>query len=147
MGRQIITENDLLKIKSSKDESSRSEAVDLKKTAVDNYMDRLLKYIPAEIVAVYIFVESLILKEQSPEDLSVIYWIVFIAFAVLTPLYLWRILKVTKVIQLIISMLSFVVWVFAIGGPFILFGWYKSIYGAIILPIFILAVAIINPEE
>ena len=142
MGRQVITKKDLMKTK-----SSGPEAVEPKLTAADNYMDKLLKYIPAEIVAVYLFVEGLILQQQNPEEISAIYWIVFIAFCILTPLYLWRILKVVKVTQLLISMIAFVVWIFALGGPFVLLPWYKSIYGAILLPVFTFGIAIVEAEN
>jgi len=39
-----------------------------------------------------------------------------------------------------------VVWVFALGGPFALCGWYNPVYGSILLPVFTLLVAIWEAE-
>jgi hypothetical protein len=144
MGRQIITKRDLLTIRSNANKTLVPQSDEVK---ADNYSDKLLKYIPAEIVAVYIFVEGLILSSPAPGTLSGLYWIVFIAFCILTPLYLWKIQKVTKLTQLIIATVAFAVWVFALGGPFSFLAWYKPIYGAVFLPIFTLGIAIIEPEN
>jgi hypothetical protein len=146
MARQIVTQNDLMTMKSSVTKALPNEAVE-PKLKEDGYLDRLLKYIPAEIVTVYIFVEGLILQSSNQGELSGIYWIAFIAFCVLTPLYLWKIQKVTKVTQLLIALVAFVVWVFALGGPFVLLAWYKPIYGAVLLPIFTIAIAIVEAEN
>jgi hypothetical protein len=92
-------------------------------------------------------VEGLILQSPDQGELSGIYWIAFIAFCILTPLYLWKIQKVTKVTQLVIALVAFVIWVFALGGPFVLLAWYKPIYGAVLLPIFTIAIAIVEAEN
>jgi hypothetical protein len=146
MARQVVTQKDLLTMKSPTTRSAAPAAIQPAEKQ-DGFMDRLLKYIPAEIVAVYIFVEGLILSAGGTGSLSTLYWIVFIAFCILTPLYLWRIQRVTKVTQIIISLVAFVVWVFALGGPFVLLAWYKPIYGSVLLPIFTIAIAIVEAEN
>ena len=59
--------------------------------------------------------------------------------------------KVLKLQQHIISFLSFVVWVFALGGPFLLFSWYNPLYGEILLPVYkvnyLTACAVLNFDD
>jgi hypothetical protein len=54
--------------------------------------------------------------------------------------------KVLKLQQHFISLLSFIVWAFALGGPFALYSWYNPVYGSILLPVFTLLVAIWEAE-
>ncbi len=108
----------------------------------DNYTSRLLKYIPAEVIALYLTLDALIrTSEQLPIS---VYWIVFVVCLVLTYFYLRRVEKVGKNIQLLISVIAYCVWVFAIGGPFVYLNWYQPIYGGLLLPTYTLAVAIIE---
>jgi len=108
----------------------------------DGYFDRLFKYIPAELVAGYIFVIGVVKQLTDAGEIRVFQWLLFALFCILTPLYLWRVQKVLKIQQHVISLLSFIVWVFALGGPFALCSWYNPVYGSILLPVFTLLVAI-----
>jgi hypothetical protein len=112
----------------------------------DDYVTKLLKYIPVEVIALYITLEALVRSSggtQQPE--LQLYWFIFAFGIVVTPLYLWRIQKVHKVSQLSISTAAFLVWVFAMGGPhFNELGWYESIYGAMLLPIYTFLIPIIE---
>jgi len=112
----------------------------------DTYSDRLFKYIPAEIVAGYIFAAGMLENLTKSGEIRIFQWGLFLIFLVMTPLYLWRVQKVQKTSQHIISALSFVVWVFALGGPFSLYSWYNPVYGAVLLPVFTLAVAIVEAD-
>jgi hypothetical protein len=60
----------------------------------------------------------------------------------MTPLYLFFVQKVKKAKQLILSTLSFAVWVFALGGPFTLLSWYDPLYGALLLPVFTFTISL-----
>ena len=115
-------------------------------TQADDYSTRLLKYIPAEVVAVYVFVEGLIKQSSDTSSIQTLLWIVFVATFILTPLYLWRVQKVQKWVQLVVSTIAFAVWVFSLGGPFAMLAWYKAIYGAVLLPLFTFAAGILEPE-
>ncbi len=112
----------------------------------DVYFDRLLKYIPAEVVACYIFVLGIIEKLGGAQEKSIFHWVIFLVFCLITFFYLRKILHVGKIQQLAISVVAFVVWVFALGGPFALFAWYNPLYGAILLPVYTLAIAIWEAE-
>jgi hypothetical protein len=110
--------------------------------AVDDYINKLLKYIPAEIVAGFVTVDGIIRSvTQAP---IFIYWIVFAIFLILTPVYTGRISTVaglpTAWTQIIVATVGFLVWVFALGGPFSYFGWYLPAYGSILLVVFTLVI-------
>jgi len=145
MAREVLTLKDIQKYKKSVDTARLTEDA-VYPVGKDRYVDRLFKYIPAELVAGYIFVLGVVKRLTDSGEIMVLHWILFFIFCVLTPLYLWRVQKVLKLQQHIISLLSFVVWVFALGGPFALFTWYNPLYGEILLPVFTLAVAIWEAE-
>ena len=112
----------------------------------DDYGSRVLKYIPAEVVAVYIAVQGAINQADPTPTSATLLWIAFGILLVLTPVYLWRVTHVTKTLQLVIATVSFAVWVFSLGGPFAFLTWYQAIYGAVLLPLYTFAVGIIIPN-
>jgi len=146
MARQVISTKDLQNLQTkSAAPGSAPEAITQE---ADSYTERLIKYIPAEIVAVFILVQGLVQElSDDPVLFSRISWGIFILFCILTPLYLLRLQGVKKVTQLIISILAFAVWVFALGGPFATLGWYNPLYGQILLPIFTILIAIVVAEN
>lgn len=135
--REIITELDV------REPPSASPAQRLIK---DEYKDRLLKYIPAEIIAGQISIDA-ILAKASNTDYEVLSWFAFLALLALTPFYLKRLLKVTKRVQIAISMVSFCVWVAAYGGPFATIEGYDRVYAAVCMIIFTLAIPVIEPQS
>jgi hypothetical protein len=116
----------------------------------DHYKDRLVKLIPGEVVAVYLFLSGLIAvtdPEQVPH--GPLLTAVFVALLGLTWPYLVRIAGITNRTQLVISTIAFAVWVFSLGGPFVylmaLAGLkYHPIYGGLLLPLYTFAVPIID---
>jgi len=118
----------------------------MEKTVPDSYTDRLIKYIPSEIVAAFISMNGIVQSMAAKPDW--IDWAIFILLLVITPLYIWRVTtpkgEPAPMGQIAISTLSYVVWVFALGGPFIALSWYQSVYGALILPLYTLIVPIID---
>ena len=133
MTRQIISNKDFIQIKSANIKPQIKQ---------DNYFERLFKYIPSEIILLYITCEKIILSQSKiPINL---YWFIAIFCFVSTPLYLFFVAKVRKIPQIIVSTLSFAVWVFALGGPFSFISWYKPLYGAITLPIFTFLISFIQ---
>ncbi len=112
----------------------------------DDYQTRIVKYIPAEILAAFIAIESVI--NSTAQLTAVIHWVIFFALFALTPLYMWRVTseknKPPAKTQILVSTLSFFIWAFALGGPFLSLNWYQPVYGAVLLPIFTLVIPIIN---
>jgi len=146
MAREIVATADIIKLNQTETAPKLPGDSVSYPSVKDSYFDRLFKYIPAEIVAGYIFVLGLMEQLTEPDETRVLQWTVFAVFCLLTPFYLWRVQKVKKLQQHIISVLSFVVWVAALGGPFSQLEWYKQIYGEILLPVFTLTAAIWEAE-
>lgn len=113
----------------------------------DDFNTRVLKYIPAEVIAVYVFIQGVINQADPSTPNETLLWIAFGVLLALTPLYLWRVQNVTKAVQLVICTVAFAVWVFSLGGPFAFFTWYAPIYGAVLLPLFTFAAGIIIPAR
>jgi hypothetical protein len=116
----------------------------------DNYMSRVLKYIPSEIVVAYISMDGILRTCYNPnlwadrQILLKLLWIISAILTVLTPLWLWRVMRVRRLSQLFISTISVPVWLFALGGPFALLDWYRPALGAIVLPLYTLILPIIS---
>jgi hypothetical protein len=115
----------------------------------DNYMSRVLKNIPSEIVMAYIAIDGVLRTSYNPnvwaerQTLQTLLWGTLVTLTVLTPLWLWRVMGVRRASQLFVSTLSVLVWLFALGGPFALLDWYEPAFGAVVLPLYTLIVPII----
>jgi hypothetical protein len=76
---------------------------------------------------------------------------VFAAATVLTPIWTWRQTqeeeKPTAYTQIAIATGAFVVWVFALGGPFASLDFYSPLYGSLLLIFYTLIVGLVNPPE
>lgn len=115
--------------------------------SVDSFVDRLLKYIPADVVGGWIAVTGL-LSTLNPAP-SALVWGLFVIFVVFAFAWTFRQTKLpgepTAKKQIIIAGLAFVVWVFALGGPFAGFSWWSSALGSIALIVFTLAAPLVEP--
>ena len=113
----------------------------------DDYMNRLLKYIPAETVALYLTLQGIVLSGAADDpNLNTWLWVIFGLGLIGTTLYLWRLPKVRKVAQLAVSTTAFAVWVFAIGGAFASLSWYKPFIGSVVLVVFTFFAPLISPD-
>jgi len=116
----------------------------------DNYLTRVLKHIPSEIVMAYISIEGVLRTTYNPnipaerETLSTLLWVVTLTLTILTPFWLHRVMRVRRVSQLFISTLSVPIWLFALGGPFALQEWYEPAFGSIVLPLYTLVLPILS---
>lgn len=100
----------------------------------DNYSEKLIKLIPAEVVTVYLALVSIV---QTDEGIPLfIPWLVFLFGLVATFLYSRFTLKISDVRQLLVTTGAFCVWGIAIEGPFHQLPWYRDTYGALILPMY-----------
>ena len=144
MGRRVITTKDV--------SPPKTEGVFIKgkggvvpQPQIDDYPTKLIKYIPAEIVAAFVVVDGIL--RSAPQVPTAVYWIIFLVLLIFTPLYIWRVTtepnKPPAIAQILISTSSFFVWVFALGGPFSYLDWYQPVYGALVLPIFTLLIPIV----
>lgn len=111
----------------------------------DDYVQRLLKLIPAETVAMYLFLEGVTASglAQEPSQLATWLWAIFGILLVGNVLYIWRVLEVNDPIQYVILSLAFIVWIFTIGGPFQSLAFYQPFMGSLALGLFTFFVPII----
>ncbi|ODH01470.1 hypothetical protein A4S05_28865 [Nostoc sp. KVJ20] len=139
MGRRIIRKR------------FEADSTDVK---LDSYFDKLIKYIPSEIIGAWIAIKGLI-KSASGVPVNNSLWIIFFILIGLTSVYIFKQISVSEQIsskeeklsittQIIISTLAFIVWTFAIGEePFSSLPLYKPVYSSIILILFNLIIPLI----
>lgn len=124
---------------------------DLSGIRKDTYRERLLKYIPAEIVVFYVAVYGIAyaILAADPAFSLVARW-VLIAGIVATPLYLLEAEHVTDWVQLVISTAGFVLWGFGLGVvPLSELPGYNQIAASLALPLYVFISPIIEgmPER
>jgi hypothetical protein len=172
MTRRIISNHDINKIKSLPIEEQieylngmgittpdRLEGVDPQKIeeivnkvseTPDKYSDKLIKYIPAEVITLFMVINPLLItySKQKPESGEILHWFIFCIFLILTPLYLWRVEEVNNPSQLMISTLAFGTWVFGMGGPFTYIPFYveSPLLISIFVPLIIFSIPLIDPK-
>jgi len=101
----------------------------------NSFLQVLLKLIPSEVIAVFIFVQGVMPGQFWP------HFIMAVVLIALTPLYLSRAAGVQSRAQLVLSTLSMVVWIYAMGtGPlrFVRPPYYEPWHGAVLLAVWTL---------
>lgn len=117
---------------------------------LDTYFDRVVKYIPADVISAWLAVTGLI---SGREDIPVtlILWIALLCGLVLTAVWTLQQTEQSRhksaITQTLISTGAFIVWVFALGGPFAALAFYKPVYGSLLLIFYTLLVGLIIPPE
>lgn len=152
MSRNIITKRDIKLMEASASAAANVGGVGVRaqtsKQQPDSYETKLMKFIPGEIVSFYVALDAVVkTSTHGAGETQEAYWFIFIVCLIGTPLYLWKVGKAHKALQLFISTFAFAVWIFALGGPFESIDWYQShkLYPALTLPIFTFFVAMIDP--
>jgi hypothetical protein len=116
----------------------------------DTYADRVLKYIPAEVVALYLAVSNMIKSAGSEQNQHLtLWWIIIVGLLIATPVYLHRVAHVTSRTQMAVSTIAFAMWVFALDSPIdyvVADHASLSLYKAVILPIFTFLVGLLIPR-
>lgn len=110
------------------------------------YSDKLVKLIPSEIIGAYMVLSNIlgfnagdIQASVKPYPITesdlkpILLQIVFFVLLILTPIYLKKISKVNNVNQLVVTTISFIIWVYTLGGPFVVWGLYYSLIGSVVL--------------
>jgi hypothetical protein len=101
----------------------------------NSFLQVLLKLIPSEVIAVFVFVQGVMPRQFWP------HLVLALVLTAITPFYLARAGGVRSREQLVVSTLSLVVWIYAIGaGPFrfIPSPWYQPWHGAVALAVWTL---------
>ena len=114
---------------------------------IDGYFDRLLKYIPSDVVGLWLTGSGLIQSQASNESRLILLWVLFFLGFIFS--YFWMIKQTesadesTPWRQVILSCVSYAVWVFAIGGPFLELSWYEPLQGSLLLLIYTTAIPLL----
>lgn len=90
---------------------------------VDTYFDKVVKYVPADVISAWTAASSLI-ATTAPGQRATLLWVAFACGVVITAAWTWRQTKVPGLApalrQVAIATGAFAVWVYALGGPFAL---------------------------
>ena len=105
---------------------------------IQPFQDKVVKLIPTEIVGAYLVILGIVAPASAavntPQNVNEYVLIgAFFILLVLTPLYLWRVGGVTNVIQLAVSTVSYVIWIYTLVYPFKYWNWYYPTVGAVLL--------------
>jgi hypothetical protein len=138
--RNIITGDDVVGW-SGREATSSAPHLD-----ADSYMDRLMKYVPIELMSAYVVVQGLLQSAYKNElrARAIALAILLVAGLVTTWFFSARVLKVRRTEQLSMTVLAFAVWVFAIGGWFSTTGWWQAWMGTVAVVAFGVLVRIID---
>lgn len=111
----------------------------------DDYLTKLLKYVPLEVLGAYLLIAGEIDSHVNPPRAQA-WWLgaLLIGMLAFTGFYDWRALNVVRASQIAISIVGLAVYVFSIGGWFATTTWYHQWYSSIALPLFGLLVAIVK---
>jgi hypothetical protein len=115
---------------------------------VDDYIGRLLKYVPTEIIGVYLLVQSLAASLADGTLKTIVIWGLYVLGIIATPFYLHQRQHVEKQLQLILSTGAFAVWVLGTGngGPFSMMGFPPAL-GTIIMVVYTAGISFIEPQS
>ena len=104
----------------------------------DSYFEKLIRYIPGDIVAAYLTLDG-VLRSVTP-DPRWLPWAVFAVMFLLTPFYVVFMktdppgFAPSKNFHWMASLVAFTVYAFAIDGSFAhTFPWYNPVYGSVLL--------------
>ncbi|HEX8204434.1 MAG TPA: hypothetical protein VF587_00095 [Solirubrobacteraceae bacterium] len=102
-------------------------------TTPDDALTKLLKYIPAVATGTYLALQGFVLQLDDKDQKAIALAIITVVIAAGT--YVWRQRRgVKRGIQRWLTVIAFLVWVFALGGPFAQIGdWWDEWMGSVAL--------------
>jgi hypothetical protein len=111
----------------------------------DDYLTKVVKYIPPEVLAAYLFMAGVIDSNvTNKHDHAIWLGSLLVGVLVLTIPYDLRVLKIVRWSQIGMSVLGMAVYVFAVGGWFATTTWYHQWYASIVVPLLGLVIAILK---
>lgn len=118
------------------------------------YLDKAVKLVPTEIVGAYMVLVGVvggnIASTEAPTDqlTKILVCVIFGVLLVATPLYQIFISKVTNKVQIVITTIAFVLWVYNLGGPFSVLGIYEAKIAAALLTLWSLVIPlVVRPDS
>ncbi len=110
------------------------------------YTDKLVKLIPTEWVGGYVAIKGILDSEHGVTH--GVYYATILILAVLLPLYLRRTLALESWKQIFVTTVSFLIWVFSLGGDHVgAISWYEPYQGSVLLILWTLAVPVFVGER
>jgi hypothetical protein len=111
----------------------------------DDYITKLLKYVPVEILGAYLFIQSVVNSNVTTKRAHAVWLLCLLIVALLfTAAYDRWVLIILRPVQLGVSVLGLAIYVFALGGWFATTAWYHAWYASIAVPIFAILVSLIK---
>jgi hypothetical protein len=114
--------------------SSAGRATSAGRDEGESYAERVAKYIPAEVVAVYMSLTGILKAVENDDSLKLgAAWFVFALGLIATPLYLTRMRRPQsgEGWQLVLATVSFALWAYTLGGPFETLSFYRPWLGSL----------------
>ena len=116
----------------------------------DDYLTRVAKYVPSEVVAFYLFINGAILAAPAgslPGDRFIWHIGAFLLCWVATPVYLVRRASAgqPKRLQIVLSSVAFPVWAYAVGGA-VFAAYYTAAMGSILVATFTFVAGLFAPR-
>lgn len=147
MSREIITKNDVARIRAELQELAElrqkmgavaGPPAQIAVPTEDKYKDKLLKYIPADVIAIYLTLHGFVPTLPPAAPRKTLYWIIFALILVLSIPWQRLVAKIGNWTQVWIGTGAFLVWAISVGDPFTHenFEWYYPAYGAMILALY-----------
>ncbi|MBL7128731.1 MAG: hypothetical protein ISS16_07075 [Ignavibacteria bacterium] len=103
----------------------------------NDYTERVIKYVPTEIIAGYLFVIGFIKPLTKNDDMILPGVVIFAVFFLLVPIYFKLLAKSEPFItQSVIAMVAFIIWIYNISDLPVLLNIYASWVGALLLVVF-----------
>lgn len=114
---------------------------------VQKYLERVSKYVPAEVIAVYLAANGFAALSASR---GVLFVVIFAACLICTPIYIARFTTTTKEAWTngTMAVVAFLVWAYATGGGLAQhLGWYDAPTGSVLLTLFTLLSGAVEPKK
>jgi hypothetical protein len=116
--------------------------------APDDFGARIVKYIPADVVAAWVALVALV--PASAASRTAVLWGCFALLLVITPFWMTRVTTVAGEpvarTQALMATLAFAVWAFATGIPFSLYAFYEPWMGGVLLILFTFFSGLVDPD-
>jgi hypothetical protein len=114
--------------------------------APDQWFEQLIKYIPAEAVSLYLALDGLVRSiDMGAVERQVWLGAALLLSMILEWLYLKRVWRVSRNSQIAVSTLAMLTYVFALGGVFSTFAFYKPWQGTMALVVTTAFLALFPP--
>jgi hypothetical protein len=111
----------------------------------DSFAGRIVKYVPADIVAAWLALVALL---SAGERYRGLLWLVWAVLLAITPIWTLRVTRAAGKppawAQAAVSTMAFTVWVFATGVPFSWLSFYDPVYGGVALILFTLGSGLVT---